>query len=84
MIDWIRESFGLDKRLESKRCEAYVFTLSWYMANCRQREWGPVEDRRIGRQFCKEVVDSRRPEAWQKEQLAAALRKAYHFIERKD
>jgi len=84
MIDWIRESLGLDKGLETSRREAYAVTLSWYMGYCRQREWGPVEDRRIGRQFYREVVDSRKPEPWQKEQWAAALSWFFDFIEQKD
>ncbi len=84
MIDWIRNSLEQDKSLSGREREAFGITLSWYLGYCRKREWEPVEDRKVGRQFYKEVVDSRRPEDWQKKQWAAALSWFFEFIEQKD
>jgi len=64
MIDWIKDSLARDASLTQKQKSAYGVTLSWYVGYCHKREWSPVEDRKIGREFFREVVDAKTPEDW--------------------
>ncbi len=84
MITWLESVLREDEAVGAAKAKATIATLKWYFGFCSRREWSPVEDRKLGRRFWKEIVSERQPEEWQKRQWAEALSWYFDFVEERD